>query len=141
MMITTAKNLMKVRDVKPDAAQNKITTLIAETAQFRGDLVLQESVHIKGKVLGNVTVQGEAMLLSLNIGALIEGDVQADIITVGGTINGNITARLLKLQPTAIVNGQIKYERLLVDDGAAINSSSVSNVSTPVVERLAAVSE
>lgn len=137
-MITTAKNMMKVRDVQPDASKNKITTLIAETAQFRGDLLLQESVFIKGKVMGNVTVQGEGMLLSLSLGAIVEGDIQADIIVVGGTINGNITARLLKLQSTAVLNGQIKYERLLVDDGASINSSSVSNVSTPVVERITA---
>jgi cytoskeletal protein CcmA (bactofilin family) len=137
MMLTPVKrNFMSAKDIHPDASKNKITTLLAKSAQFKGDMLLQESVHINGMILGNVIVQGEAMMLSLKDSGRIEGNVQADIVVVAGTIVGNITARLVKLQPTAVVEGEIQYERLLVDDGASINSTRISNVSAPVIESL-----
>ncbi|ACT52116.1 protein of unknown function DUF583 (plasmid) [Methylovorus glucosotrophus SIP3-4] len=135
-MLTPVKNFMSAKDIHPDASKNKITTLIAKSAQFKGDMLLQESVHINGTISGNVIVQGDAMMLSLKEGGRIEGNVQADIVVVAGTIVGNITARLLKLQPTAIVDGDIQYERLLVDDGASINSTNICNTGTVMVESL-----
>lgn len=128
------RSFLKAKNVVPDAEKHKITTLIARGAQFRGDMLLQESIHINGFIQGNVVIEGEGMMLSLRDGARIEGNIQADIVVIAGGVVGNITAKLVKLHATAKIEGDIIYERILVDDGASINSSNITNVFGQVVE-------
>lgn len=129
-MVTSLSNkFMKVKNVVPEAEKHKITSLIAKTAKFRGDMLLEESVYIKGSILGNVVISGDDMVLSLAEGALIQGNVKVDVIVVSGTVVGNIEAKLVKLHATARIEGDITYQRILVDDGATINSSNMVKVS------------
>ena len=123
-----------VVDVKPNVEKHRITTLIAASAVFRGDMDLKESIHINGVVVGNIRVDGEGMIVSVREGARIEGNVDVDIIALAGTIIGNITAKTVKLHPTARVDGEIIYERILVGDGATINSTRVASSRDLVVD-------
>lgn len=140
--MTTDKNtvtslsgkFMKVKNVVPEAEKHKITSLIAKTAKFRGDMLLEESIYIKGSIQGSVIISGEGMVLSLAEGALIQGNVKVDVIVVSGTIVGNIEAKLVKLHATARIIGDITYERILVDDGASIISSNMVKVNGQAVE-------
>lgn len=125
---------MKVKNVVPEAEKHKITSLIAKTAKFRGDMLLEESIYIKGSIQGSVIISGEGMVLSLAEGALIQGNVKVDVIVVSGTIVGNIEAKLVKLHATARIIGDITYERILVDDGASIISSNMVKVNGQAVE-------
>lgn len=131
---TLSKSLLKAKTVVPDAAQHKITTLIARTAKFRGDMYLEESVHINGLVEGSIVIDGEGMIISLREGAKIVGNIKADVVVLAGTVIGNIDAKLLKLHATAKVDGEITYQRILVDDGASINSTNMSNVTGHTIE-------
>jgi cytoskeletal protein CcmA (bactofilin family) len=113
-------------DVSPDIDKHKITTLIARSATFRGDMALIESVHVNGTVIGNIHVSGDGMMVSLRDGGRIEGDVEADQVLIAGTVVGNIRARVLKLYGTSTVEGGISYERIMVGDGAQIKSTNVT---------------
>jgi len=138
MMTSTTTKLvpafMKAKNVAPDADKHRITTLIAKTAKFRGDMFLEESIHINGSLEGNVVINGEGMILSLRDCGKIEGNIQADIVIIAGTVIGNITAKLLKLHATARVDGEILYQRILVEDGASINSNNMTNVTGQTVD-------
>lgn len=129
--LVPVKNLgfMKAKDVVPSADKHKITSLIAKTAKFRGDMLLQESIHINGSIQGNIVIEGEGMMLSLRDCGRVEGNIRADIVVIAGTVIGNIEAKLVKLHASARVDGDIVYQRILVDDGATINSSNMSKVS------------
>jgi len=106
-----------------DVSKEKITTLLASTGRFVGDFHLEESVYIKGFVQGSVLVTGEGMLVSVADGACIDGAVEADQVMVSGKIKGSISAKIIRLATTAVVDGALTYDRLLVADGAVINST------------------
>jgi cytoskeletal protein CcmA (bactofilin family) len=123
-----AFSFMKAKDVVPSADKHKITSLIAKNAKFRGDMLLQESIHINGSLQGNIVIEGEGMLINLSDCARVEGNIRADIVIIAGTVIGNIEGKLVKLHASARVDGDIVYQRILVDDGATINSSNMSKV-------------
>lgn len=128
MVVNLSSKLMKAKNVVPDAEKHKITSLVAKTAKFRGDMLLEESIYVKGSIQGNVFISGEDMILSLADGAIIEGNVKADVVVVSGSIVGNVEAKLLKLHASARIEGEITYQRILVDDGATIISSNMAKV-------------
>ncbi len=128
MTVSLSSRLMKAKNIVPDAEKHKITSLIAKTAKFRGDMLLEESIYVKGSIQGSVVISGEDMILSLAEGAIIQGNVKADVVVVSGTIFGNVEAKLLKLHSSARIEGDISYQRILVDDGATIISSNMAKV-------------
>lgn len=131
---TLSKSLLKAKTIVPDAQKHKITTLIAKTAKFRGDMYLEESIHINGLVEGSIVITGEGMILSLREGATVMGNVKADVVVLAGTVIGNIDAKLLKLHATAKIDGEIIYQRILVDDGATINSTNMSKIAGQTID-------
>ena len=134
VVLSLSSKLMKVKNIVPDADKHKITSLIAKSAKFRGDMLLDESIYVKGSIQGSVVISGEDMILSLADGAIIRGNVKADVVVVSGTIVGNVEAKLLKLHASARIEGDISYQRILVDDGATIISSNMSKVTGQTVE-------
>jgi len=128
------RTFLRAKTVEPDAEKHKITSLIAKTARLKGDMYLEESILVNGYVEGSIVINGDGMIISLREGAKIIGNIKADVVVLAGTVIGNIDAKLLKLHATAKVDGEINYQRILVDDGASINSTNMSNVKGQTIE-------
>ncbi len=97
------------------------TTLIGAGTTIKGDISSQNDLRIDGTIIGNVSSNSKIVL---GASGVIEGDIsgnQADIVgKVSGnirvkdllqlrgecTINGNVYAGKLQVEPTAIFNGQ-----------------------------------
>ena len=71
--------------------QPNLQTVIGRSAVVEGNLVSQELVHLKGRVVGNIRVTGgpNAQLKVLSH-AEVDGDILAQEAMVNGTVNGNI---------------------------------------------------
>ena len=52
-------------------------------------------------------------------GARVQGDIIAEELIVGGCVNGNIHALRVKLQATAVVEGDISHRSLSIDEHAS----------------------
>jgi cytoskeletal protein CcmA (bactofilin family) len=92
-------------------------------------------MKVDGRIDGSVT---HARQVLLGRGATIKGNVLADEVVVGGTVEGGIRAgERLELQTTAVVNGDIETKSIVVLEGARINGSvrmtelSAGRVDTP----------
>lgn len=97
--------------------------LFPKEVQIKGDISSSISGHIDGTVEGNVRTEGD---LTINVNALIRGDVYAHDLLVQGKIYGNIyclgkivfsngsylkgnaSAAILDVQAGAIVEGILK---------------------------------
>lgn len=108
----------------PAAPQDihKITSVIAKSAVFKGDLELAEGVKIDGIVRGNVAIDGDGLLI-VSEGALIEGDVTAKTAIISGRIAGHANITRLVLQPTATIDGELSYSMLKMTEGATVTGS------------------
>jgi len=73
-------------------------------------------VQIDGIVDGDV----ESDLLTIGDSAVVNGCVVGEIIRVAGTVNGEITGRVVELTRTARVAGDINHHSLAIEAGAFV---------------------
>src|SRR5262249_44521140 len=79
-----------------------------------GQIICKGVLKIYGLVEGEV-VASNALIAD---GARIRGDILAEELTVGGRVNGSIHALRVKLQTTAVVEGDIFHRSLSIDEHA-----------------------
>jgi len=79
-----------------------------------GKILCNEALNIYGLVEGEV-IASNAFIAD---GARVQGDIIAEELIVGGCVNGNIHALRVKLQATAVVEGDISHRSLSIDEHA-----------------------
>jgi len=81
-----------------------------------GNVTASTQIHIDGRIDGNVhcetLIQGD--------GGIIAGHITADAAHLAGLVDGTVKARMVTLEPTARVTGDVTYETLSIAAGAAI---------------------
>lgn len=103
--------------------QAPIRTLIGEGTVIRGELQFTDGLRIDGQVIGDVVASGPGRnILVISEKARVEGTVAAGHVIVNGSIVGPVTStELLELQPKASIQGDVRYERLEMHQGAEID--------------------
>lgn len=81
-----------------------------------GDLATDAQLHVDGRIDGNVRcsqlVQGEA--------GIIAGNIQADEARIAGTVEGKVNVRILFVEASARILGDVAYETISIDAGAQL---------------------
>ncbi len=100
----------------------ELSTLIGSDADLTGDLKIKNSARIDGKVTGKIT---SADTVTVGSGGIIDGDITANHIILGGKVTGNLSAsgRTI-LEKSATLNGNLKTMILVVQEGAQFNGQS-----------------
>ena len=94
---------------------NENESRIGKGTRVVGKLSFGATARIDGEVEGEIT--GEEIVLSES--AVVNARINANIITVAGSINGDITARQrIELMPTARARGTLKTPNLVLHEGA-----------------------
>lgn len=95
------------------------TTLIGAGTTVKGDISSNSDLRIDGTIVGNIHSSSKVIV---GANGVVEGDIngnQADII---GKVNGNIRAKdLLQLRGDSTVNGNIYAGKLQVEPSAIFN--------------------
>lgn len=103
---------------RPSAAEAALSIVAAGTT-ITGDIECAGVLKIEGRIEGSVRQARQVMLAKEGA---IRGNVNAQEVVVGGTIDGDVTASdRLELQTTAVVNGEITTKSIIVMEGARIN--------------------
>ncbi|MBA2722962.1 MAG: polymer-forming cytoskeletal protein [Methylibium sp.] len=103
--------------------QPPIRTLIGEGTVLEGEIRYSEGLRIDGRVVGNVIAIGdEPNLLVIGEKASITGRVKAGHVIVNGEVCGPVdSSELLELQPKARIEGNVRYARLEMHQGAQVH--------------------
>jgi cytoskeletal protein CcmA (bactofilin family) len=118
--------------VRELAKKNALTSMIGEGMDIHGTITVRDSLMVFGRVFGDIKVTGPTSALMLREGSGVKGDINAPIVLVRGRVIGNIVGQTVRLFPEAHVTGRIHAEKLIVDDGATIETDSLrSNLTTP----------
>lgn len=103
--------------------QPPIRTLLGEGTVLEGEIRFSEGLRIDGRVIGNVIAIGEEPnLLVIGEKASITGRVKAGHVIVNGEVRGPVdSGELLELQPKARIEGNVRYARLEMHQGAHVH--------------------
>lgn len=98
--------------------KEKLETFIGRNTHITGDVTTKGTLRIDGMVSGNV----EADWLIVGEKALIKGDARVSGLVVGGTLEGNVTAKeVVEIKRKGQVAGDIVTSKLLVIEGGSID--------------------
>lgn len=94
-----------------------VPSILSNNIQITGNIETDGDIQLEGVIDGNVKTH----LLTIGLGAVVNGSITGDTIRVDGTVNGQITARSVQLGKTAKVSGDILHESLLIEAGAFVH--------------------
>ena len=103
--------------------------IIGADAKFAGTISNVKSIEIEGAVEADLSAE------KLSIGATgkFTGQVTSDLVVIGGAYDGIMQAGSIWATETAQIAGEIHYQSLQMDRGAALNCRVVHNWQEPVV--------
>jgi len=98
---------------------SQTSNIIGKETVLEGSIESAGNIRIEGKVLGNAKAKAKFVMGN---DAYVDGNVVARSGEVGGNIRGNIEiSELLILKPTAVINGDILTNQLVIEPGATFN--------------------
>ena len=105
-------------------------SFIGSDVVVSGDVAAKSQIHIDGRIDGNVHCE----TLIQGGGGVIAGHIVADAAHLAGLVDGTVKARLVTLEATARVTGDVTYETLSIAAGAAIEGRLTRKEAAPAVE-------
>jgi cytoskeletal protein CcmA (bactofilin family) len=105
------------RDVPPETTAAKPPELLSTFGpgmMVTGNVVCTGTLQVLGRVTGDI----HAGHLMVGAGARVEGNVIAQEAVIQGSFNGTVRANTVKLQSTAVVEGEIYNSSLTIEPNA-----------------------
>ncbi|MTI20139.1 polymer-forming cytoskeletal protein [Fulvivirga sp. RKSG066] len=95
------------------------SNIIGKGTKLKGDIETFGNIRIEGNIIGNVKTKSK---IALGQSSEIEGNILAQNAEVAGVVKGKIEVTdILILKPTAVINGDIVTNKLIVETGATFN--------------------
>lgn len=115
----------------PMADKNAVKELniIGSGTTIEGKMRTQGNIRVDGKMVGELHA---AENVAVGLTGEIEGNINGKNVTIGGKIRGNIIAvDKLVFEGKAVVRGDIRAARLVIDEGAVFDGKiSMSDART-----------
>ena len=104
-------------------AGNSTFSVFGSDVVVKGDISASVDLHVDGRVEGDIEcaslVQGE--------GSEIIGGVVAESARLAGRVNGSIKARELVILKSAVIEGDVHYDALTIEQGAQVDGRFAPN--------------
>lgn len=98
---------------------SQTSNIIGKETVLEGSIESAGNIRVEGKVYGHAKAKAKFVM---GPDAYVDGNVVARSGEVAGNIRGNIEiSELLILKPTAVINGDILTNQLVVEPGATFN--------------------
>lgn len=107
-------------------------SLVGESTEIHGRMVLKESIRIDGKVFGNIEASsGLNVAVTVGPNGEVHGDISAYKIEIAGKVDGNVNATgTADLHATSEVIGDISYGFISVHPGANLKGIVIQKPNT-----------
>ena len=91
--------------------------IIDEEVNIKGDLETDGDVQVEGQINGNLSCAN----LTVGNNGTVNGDIKAQEVVIRGKVNGAIRANRVMLLQGSCVRGDISYDTITMEEGAAFN--------------------
>lgn len=113
------------KDDQDIGRSGELNTIIGKGSTFTGDINVQNSLRVDGKVKGNVSCTDTVVV---GKEGEVEGQVKAKNVLLAGKLSGQIVSTgKVYLEAKACILGDIKAVRLVIDDGAVFDGKCIMN--------------
>ena len=90
---------------------------IGKSVVIKGELSGSEDIYVDGQVEGNIHLSGNNLTIGPH--GRVRANITAKNVTIGGTLDGNITAsERTELRKSAVTNGDVQTKRIAIEEGA-----------------------
>jgi cytoskeletal protein CcmA (bactofilin family) len=97
----------------------KASACIGPSVVIKGEVISSEDLVIDGCVEGTIELSGHC--LTVSPGASIRAELVGRVITIGGTVTGNVAAsEKVAIRATGSVEGDIRAPRIAVSEGSVL---------------------
>jgi cytoskeletal protein CcmA (bactofilin family) len=97
----------------------ELNSIIGKGTWIQGDMKIQNSIRVDGRILGNIQATDTVVV---GKEGEVEGNIQAKHVLLAGRVKGNIhVPGKIALETRAVVLGDIKASRLVIEEGALFN--------------------
>jgi cytoskeletal protein CcmA (bactofilin family) len=105
------------------AGERRQVAWIGKGVTIEGRITSTQDIRIDGQVKGTVEVGEHEVVLGEGSG--VKADLNARSVTVGGTIEGNVTATdRIQIQSTGVLLGDVVTSRLIIEDGGIVRGKA-----------------
>ena len=95
------------------------SNIIGKGTFVEGSIETFGNIRVEGKVKGDIKTKSKA---ALGQSSHVEGNVLAQNAEIAGEVSGRVeVTEVLILKPTAVINGDIVTNKLIVESGASFN--------------------
>ena len=116
---------------RKDFSSAEDVSILSSGVKIEGKLYSEGNVRVDGKIIGDVTVNGN---LTLGDSAELNGEVKARNITISGYLEGTVKAsEKLILESTSVLKGDLSAKILVVEEGAKFDGRSIMSDKIPEV--------
>ena len=91
---------------------------IGEEMRITGVISASKPVILLGQIDGNI----DAVSVHIKSTATVNGDINAEKVTIDGTVSGTVTADELHLSASAILRGDVQCKGIRIDEGATVEA-------------------
>ncbi len=111
--------MLNKKDLKEVEELSNSSNIIGKGTILEGSLETYGNVRVEGKVIGNIKTKSKA---AFGHSSQVEGNVLAQNAEIAGHISGTVEiTEQLVLKPSAVIDGDIITNRLIVESGASFN--------------------
>lgn len=105
--------------LRPQESTRPATASIGKSVTIKGDLIGSEDLTIDGQIEGRIELRGHSLLIGPN--ARVQAAVTAKVVTVMGSLIGNITAEKVDIRKGASIEGDIDSQKVVMAEGAQLS--------------------
>ncbi len=99
--------------------ESEIDTILSEDIDFTGELTFNKPLMIKGKFTGEIKASSD---LYVGKNAVVTAQVEAELVSVKGTVEGNIKShKNVELFSTSVIEGDIASPSIIMENGCKFN--------------------
>lgn len=110
--------------------QTNELNLIGSGTMMEGKIRTPGSIRIDGRVVGEIIASNA---ISIGSSGDVDGTISAKNVTIGGKMKGSILAQeKLIFETKAIVRGDIRAARLVINEGALFDGKCVMSEAKPM---------
>lgn len=107
------------KEVKQTQERNQESSLFGKGSTFTGTIDSSENLRVDGRVIGTINAKAKVVAGPESV---IEGNILAERAEISGEIIGDIEITdILILRASAKIHGDIKTDKLIMDQGASFN--------------------
>ena len=116
---------MKVRNSSSSSPpDSRLNTLLGDGLVLIGQVNFIGGLQVDGNVKGTLKAKNDSEAGQLIVGesGQVEGNIDAPVIEIKGTVKGNVCSnKSINLGSTAVIEGDITYQTLEICPGAVVN--------------------